>query len=129
LDNALQIRETANIRLSPEVYDFRIFATPNELFDTIVEKNKINNKSRVVAGYCWKWKSKKDLNEFDILFPQFNFKKQWNLNSSNTPWLIGKESVNQIGCIHTCQGLELDYVGVIVGNDLRYNNKALKPKN
>lgn len=125
LDNALQIRETANIRLSPEEYDFRIFATPNELFDTIVEKNKINNKSRVVAGYCWKWKSKKDLNEFDIVFPLFNFKKQWNLNSSNTPWLIGKESVNQIGCIHTCQGLELDYVGVIVGNDLRYNKKVI----
>lgn len=125
LDNALQIRETANIRLTQEEYDFRIFPTPNELFDTIVEKNKINNKSRVVAGYCWKWKSKKDLDEFDIVFPEFNFKKQWNLNSSNTPWLIGKDSVNQIGCIHTCQGLELDYVGVIIGNDLRYNKKVI----
>lgn len=125
LDNALQIRETANIRLTQEEYDFRIFSTPNELFDTIVEKNKINNKSRVVAGYCWKWKSKKDLDEFDIVFPEFNFKKQWNLNSSNTPWLIGKDSVNQIGCIHTCQGLELDYVGVIIGNDLRYNKKVI----
>lgn len=125
LDNALQIRETANIRLAPEEYDFRIFSTPNELFDKIVEKNKINNKSRVVAGYCWKWKSKKNLDEFDIVFPQFNFKKQWNLNSSNTPWLLGKESINQIGCIHTCQGLELDYVGVIVGNDLRYNKKVV----
>lgn len=125
LDNALQIRETANIRLAPEEYDFRIFSTPNELFDKIVEKNKINNKSRVVAGYCWKWMSKKNLDEFDIVFPQFNFKKQWNLNSSNTPWLLGKESINQIGCIHTCQGLELDYVGVIVGNDLRYNKKVV----
>ena len=125
LDNALQIRETANIRLAPEEYDFRIFSTRNELFDKIVEKNKINNKSRVVAGYCWKWKSKKNLDEFDIVFPQFNFKKQWNLNSSNTPWLLGKESINQIGCIHTCQGLELDYVGVIVGNDLRYNKKVV----
>lgn len=125
LDNALQIRETANIHLTPEEYDFRIFETPNELFDTIVEKNKINNKSRVVAGYCWKWKSKKNIEEYDIVFPQFNFKKQWNLNSSNIPWLIGNDSVNQIGCIHTCQGLELDYVGVIVGDDLRYDNKVI----
>ena len=125
LDNALQIRETANIRLTQEEYDFRIFSSPKELFDTIVEKNKINNKSRVVAGYCWKWKSKKDSNEYDIVFPEFNFKKQWNLSSENTPWLIGNDSVNQIGCIHTCQGLELDYVGVIIGNDLRYHNKVI----
>lgn len=125
LDNALQIRETANIRLTQEEFDFRIFSTPNELFDTIVEKNRINNKSRVVAGYCWKWNSKKNIDEFDIVFPEYNFQKQWNLNSSNTPWLIGEDSVNQIGCIHTCQGLELDYVGVIVGNDLRYNKKVI----
>lgn len=129
LDNALQIRETANIRLSQEEYDFRIFSSPNELFSAIVEKNKINNKSRVVAGYCWKWKSKTDLNEYDIVFPEFNFKKQWNLSSANTPWLIGEESVNQIGCIHTCQGLELDYVGVIVGEDLRYHKKVLSDVN
>ena len=125
LDNALQIRETANIRLSQEEYDFRIFSSPNELFNTIVEKNKINNKSRVVAGYCWKWKSRTDLNEYDIIFPEFNFRKQWNLNSANTPWLIGNESVNQIGCIHTCQGLELDYVGVIIGEDLRFYKKVI----
>ena len=125
LDNALQIRETANIRLTQEEYDFRIYSSPKDLFDTIVEKNKVNNKSRVVAGYCWKWKSKKDPNEYDIVFPEFNFKKQWNLSSSNTPWLIGSDSVNQIGCIHTCQGLELDYVGVIIGNDLRYHNKVI----
>ena len=125
LDNALQIRETANIRLTPEEFDFKIFSSPKELFDTIVEKNKINNKSRVVAGYCWKWNRKKAPNEYDIIFPEFNFKKQWNLSSESTPWLIGNASVNQIGCIHTCQGLELDYVGVIVGNDLRFHNKVI----
>ena len=126
LDNALQIRETANISLTQEEYDFKIFTSPNELFETIKQKNLINNKSRVVAGYCWDWKSKKDMSQFDIVFPQFNFKKQWNLNSANTPWLIGKDSIEQIGCIHTCQGLELDYVGVIIGNDLMYkNNKVL----
>lgn len=120
IDNALQIKETANVRLSSVDYDFRIFSDPNEMFNAIVEKNKINNKSRVVAGYCWDWNSKKDLTKYDIIIPQFNFKKQWNLNSSQLPWLIDKDSVNQIGCIHTCQGLELDYVGVIVGLDLRY---------
>jgi DUF2075 family protein len=45
----------------------------------------------------------------------------WNLGNSQT-WAIDAESVNEIGCIHTAQGLEFDYVGVIIGNDLRYEN-------
>lgn|SRR5574344_252491 len=122
LDNTLQISETANIFLSQEDYDFEIFSNPNELFNAISEKNKINNRSRVVAGYCWDWNSKKNQDAYDIIIPEFSFQKQWNLNSDKNLWIIGKDSINEIGCIHTCQGLELDYVGVIVGNDIRYEN-------
>ena len=122
LDNTLQITETANICLSQEDYDFKIFNDPNELFNAIIEKNKINNRSRVVAGYCWDWNSKKDPNAYDITIPQFSFQKRWNLNTDKNLWIIGNESINEIGCIHTCQGLELDYVGVIVGNDIRCEN-------
>ncbi len=126
LDNTLQIKETANIRLSSEEYDFRIFSSPNELFDTIKEKNRVNNRARVVAGYCWNWNSKKDPNDYDIKIPQFGFKKRWNLNTDKNLWIIGNDSVNEIGCIHTCQGLELDYIGVIVGKDIRFeNNKVI----
>ncbi len=60
LDNTLQINDTANIRLSQDDFDFRIFSDPNELRKTIEDKNKTNNKSRMVAGYCWDWKSKKN---------------------------------------------------------------------
>lgn len=122
LDNTLQIRETANIRLSVEDYDFRIFSDPNQLFETIKEKNKINNKARVVAGYCWDWNSKKNPNDYDIILPEFHFKKRWNLNTDKNLWIIGNNSIEEIGCIHTCQGLELDYVGVIIGPDMRYEN-------
>lgn len=122
LDNTLQIRETANIRLTAENYDFRIFSNPNELFETIKEKNKINNKARVVAGYCWDWNSKKNPNEYDIIIPEFNFKKRWNLNTDKNLWIIGNRSIEEVGCIHTCQGLELDYIGVIIGLDMRYEN-------
>lgn len=126
LDNTLQIKDTANIHLSAEDYDFKIFSDPNELFETIKTKNKRNNRSRVVAGYCWDWNSKKNTDSFDIIIPEFNFEKKWNLNSEKTPWIIGETSVDQIGCIHTCQGLELDYVGIIVGKDMRYeNNKVI----
>lgn len=122
LDNTLQITETANISLSQEDYDFEIFNNPNELFDTIYEKNRINNRSRVVAGYCWDWNSKKDPNKYDIIIPQFSFRKRWNLSTVKNLWIIESRSIEEIGCIHTCQGLELDYIGVIVGNDIRFEN-------
>ena len=124
LDNALQIRETANIHLTQEDYDFRIYDSPTEMFEEIKRKNETNNKSRVVAGYCWDWNSKQNRMAYDIVLPQFGFRKQWNFNS-NEPWLIGEKSIDQIGCIHTCQGLELDYVGVIVGPDLSYKNNRV----
>ncbi len=125
LDNALQIRETANIRLTEEDYDFRIYDSPTEMFEEIKRKNQSNNKSRVVAGYCWDWKSKQNHTAYDIIIPQFGFRKQWNFNS-NEPWLIGEKSIDQIGCIHTCQGLELDYIGVIIGPDLSYKNNRVE---
>lgn len=48
----------------------------------------------------------------------------WNLGNSKT-WAIDEASVNEVGCIHTCQGLEFDYVGVIIGDDLRYENNHI----
>jgi DUF2075 family protein len=125
LDNVLEIRETANFDLDNK-YDFKVFDNPNELRKAIEEKNKVNNKSRLVAGYCWNWisegKNKSDV--YDITIPEYNFGMSWNLGNSST-WAIDKESVNEIGCIHTCQGLEFDYVGVIIGDDLRYENNHI----
>jgi uncharacterized protein len=122
LDNALQIRETANIILTQDDFDFKIFTNPNELRDEITLKNKLNNKSRLVAGYCWDWVSKKDPSKKDVIIPEFNFEMKWNLQKDGSTWIIAEDSIHEIGCIHTCQGLELDYIGVIVGNDLRYKD-------
>lgn len=121
LDNLLQLRETANVLLSPDDFDFQIFDSPHALKDAIVSRNG-NNKARLVAGYCWDWVSKTDGYRDDIVIPEHHFSMKWNLNSYGQRWIIEPDSVNEIGCIHTCQGLELDYVGVIVGNDLRYEN-------
>lgn len=118
LDYILQIRETANTFFDVEDYDFKVLDSPSELRDTIFEKNKINNKARLVAGYCWPWKSKKDYLAKDIVFPEYDFAMKWNLTEDGMKWVIQPESVNEIGCIHTCQGLEVDYVGVIIGEDL-----------
>ncbi len=118
LDNSLQIRETANVKFDNIDYDFKIVDSPNELREIILEKNKLNNRARLVAGYCWNWDSQLNKVAYDIVIPEFDFKMRWNLKVDGNLWLIKPESVNEIGCIHTCQGLDLDYVGVIVGDDL-----------
>lgn len=88
----------------------------------LVEEKNVNNKSRIVAGYCWNWISngKNNSEIHDIEIPEYNFSMSWNLANSTT-WAIDSNSINEVGCIHTCQGLEFDYVGVIIGNDLRYD--------
>ena len=62
----------------------------------------------------------------DIEFPKFDFGMQWNLTDDGMLWLVKPDSINQIGCIHTCQGLELEYVGVIVGPDLVVRDGKVK---
>ena len=87
----------------------------------IFEKNKINNKSRLLAGYCWKWEKEgrenTDIHDIEI----DGLSMSWNLGNTDT-WAIDEDSVNEIGCIHTSQGLEFDYVGVIIGEDMRFEN-------
>jgi DUF2075 family protein/DNA replication protein DnaC len=123
IDDVLQIRETANANFIGGQYDFRVYDNPNLLRREIERLNKINNKSRIVAGYCWNWdkEGKNNPNYFDIVIPEYDFKMSWNLGNTET-WAIDENSVQEAGCIHTCQGLEFDYVGVIIGDDLRYEN-------
>ena len=117
LDNILEIKETANNSLEGIQYDFRVFDSPSEMRDAVIQKNK-NNKARIVAGYCWDWVSKNNASLFDIEFPEFQFAMQWNLTEDGGTYMIAPNSIDQAGCIHTCQGLELEYVGVIIGKDL-----------
>ena len=125
LDDALGIRVEPDSYFSAGKFDFQIVDSPTHLHELIKEKNKVNNKSRVVAGYCWEWVSRKDKNKVDIRFPEFKFEADWNLTEHGGKWIIHQDSVKDIGCIHTCQGLELDYVGVIIGPDLIVSNGKL----
>lgn len=122
LDHTLDIRETANQILDTAEYDFRVFDNPTDLHALIELKNRANNRSRVVAGYCWKWPSKKNPAAWDIDMPGIGYRRRWNLDKDGSLWIVAPESVEQVGCIHTCQGLELDYVGVIIGPDLAYRD-------
>ena len=122
LDDVLGIRETANKTLDGLEYDFQVLSNPNDLKELIFNKNKINNKARIVAGYCWNWISRADKSTFDISLPNFDFGMQWNLDTDGSLWIQAPDSVSEVGCIHTCQGLEVDYVGVIIGDDLIVRN-------
>lgn len=125
LDDTLDIRPTANTTLDTAEFDFRVLDSPAELHDLIELKNRGNNRSRVVAGYCWKWPSKRDPQAWDIELPAFGYRRRWNLDKDGSLWIITPDSVEQVGCIHTCQGLELDVVGVIIGPDLVFRDGSI----
>ena len=118
LDETLGVGADTAHYFSRDKFDFQIFDSPVKLHKTIKEKNKVNNKSRVVAGYCWEWISKKKPNLSDITIDEFGYKATWNLTADGSAWIISPKSVEEVGCIHTCQGLEVDYIGVIIGRDL-----------
>jgi uncharacterized protein len=122
VDNAFEIRQTANQTLEDINYDFRVFDSPVELRDAIIEKNRLRNRARLVAGYCWNWVSKKDSSTDDITISEYNFSMRWNLAEDANLWILKPDSVNEVGCIHTCQGLETDYIGVIIGPDFVVRN-------
>ncbi len=118
LDNTLQIKETANIYLGRDEFEFVILDNPAEMRDIIYDLNRESNKARMIAGYCWNWESKKKRNVYDIVFDEFGFHHRWNLEKDGMRWIISPESISEVGCIHTSQGLELEHVGVIVGKDM-----------
>ena len=121
VDNVLDIRDTANFDLEGIDYDIRICDSPEEMREIVIEKNSLANRARVLAGYCWEWiasgKNSSDVHDIKI----GDFEMSWNLGSGE-PFAVSETSINEAGCIHTSQGLEFDYVGVIIGDDMRYEN-------
>ena len=129
LNNILQIGEPVDIDINELNFDIKIFDDPNVLRDELRKKNEINNKARMIAGYCYDWDVKNHRGEYDI-YLENGFKAKWNLENDKV-WAINPSSFEEVGCIHTAQGLEFDYVGVLIGLDLRYdeaNNEIIIDK-
>ncbi len=120
LDNILEIHDTANYDLDGIDFDFRICESPSEVRDIVNAKNK-TGIARILAGYCWDWNKKeaKNTDYHDIQIGDFEM--SWNLGSGE-PFAVSDTSINEVGCIHTSQGLEFDYVGVILGKDIRFED-------
>lgn len=120
LNNLLELKQTANTTFEFNKLDVKVFDDPNEMRDKLRELNKINNKARMIAGYCYDWNVKNGRGEYDIELPN-NFKAKWNLENDDH-WAVNPNSFEEVGCIHTCQGMEFDYVGVFIGKDLIYRD-------
>lgn len=119
IDDVLEIKNTANKTLENKEFDIRVFDDPTSMRDALRLFNAIRNRSRMCAGYCYDWNVKNKRGDWDIVIEDFHAK--WNLENDNI-FAINPDSFDQIGCIHTVQGMEFDYVGVIIGKDLIYRD-------
>jgi DUF2075 family protein len=103
-----------------ESYDLRYFENIQEMVNAIKHKNSKHGLARLVAGYAWAWETKKQNGQnYDIDID--GLKLKW--NTTNIDWVNSRNAINEVGCIHTIQGYDLNYVGVIIGPELKYDPK------
>ena len=98
-------------------YDLLLFNSLGKMVERIKEKNKQLGLSRLIAGYSWEWRSNKDKNAYDIEIQ--GLKLKWNGTSND--WINSEKSIDEVGCIHTTQGYDLNYAGIIFGNEITFN--------
>ena len=130
----LLYNQRATAIFEKEEFDFKIFDTPNDLYNAILEKNSLpQTTARLCAGFCWPWSNHLDSNGNlikDVKIGSFAMPWETHGDIKKTPkgyvkwyeWAYKSEGIKQVGCIYTAQGFEFDYIGVIVGKDLIYNN-------
>ena len=119
IDRILQrTEETVDVDIRELNYVFRVFDSACEMREALRERNG-ENKARMVAGYCYDWNVKNGRGDVDIELSD-GFKARWNL-ANDKIWAINPRSFEEVGCIHTAQGLEFDYVGVLIGKDLTFD--------
>ena len=108
-------------------YEFLLYDHIRDLKAVLKQKEKEVGLCRLVAGYAWKWKTQnhsldqiRDQQLYDIEIEDERF--IW--NSVNEDWVNSANAINEVGCIHTVQGYDLNYAGVIIGPELGYDEQA-----
>lgn len=101
-------------------YEFRLLDSPSEMRELIRAKDQTHGLARLVAGFAWEWVSRGKLDVNDIELD--GFAMPW--NRTQVDWISSPGSLDQVGSIHTVQGYDLNYAGVIIGPDLRYDPVA-----
>ena len=124
IQNILNCKQ--KLKITFKEYDLKLYEDVDDMISEIKKKNKEVGLCRNIAGYAWDWKTKgKSLssiikeNLFDI---EINgYKYIW--NRTDTDWINSPNSINEIGCIHTTQGFDLNYAGIILGPEIDYDNE------
>jgi DUF2075 family protein len=98
-------------------YDLLLFENFSDFVNELREKNKKHQLSRFIAGYAWPWISQNDPNAFDIEIE--NIKLKW--NSTAIDYINSDIDAQEVGCIHTTQGYDLNYAAIIFGPEIIYN--------
>lgn len=120
IDKLLQCRLDRNEKFSSKDYEFVLFDSLEEMVGEIKARNEESGLSRLIAGYAWEWRSKnmkKGEEIYDIEIE--NVKLRW--NSTSVDWINSYEAIDEVGCIHTTQGYDLNYSGIIFGNEISYD--------
>ncbi|CAM4410819.1 DUF2075 domain-containing protein [Paenibacillus alkaliterrae] len=126
VDDLFGIQETGNFNgWDKDSFDFRVVDSPHRLYELIKDKQSKGHKARILAGYAWNWTAPNQGNSNgqidDVILDEHQFKMPWNGYAIRESWAIHPDGIDQVGCVHTTQGLEFDYIGIIVGDDLKYN--------
>jgi hypothetical protein len=135
IDNTLGIHQTANQiwNAKSESFDFRIYRSADDLEKAIRERAEAGASARLVAGFCWPWSQPREDGQLvdDIIID--DFRRPWNARPEATHlapgipkatlWAYDAAGINQVGCVYTAQGFEFDYVGLIWGRDLQFDQE------
>ncbi len=117
VDELLHVKRNSGETYSPKNYELFIFDSLIDLYSELTAREKLDGLCRLVAGYSWPWSSKEDKAAIDIEIEGLEF--QW--NQTDKDWINSPNAFNEIGCIHTTQGYDLNYAGVIFGKEINYN--------
>ncbi|WP_409524203.1 DNA/RNA helicase domain-containing protein [Nitrincola sp. MINF-07-Sa-05] len=120
IDKLLNCRVDDGAVFTTKNYEFEVFDSLGDMVNTLNEKERQVGLSRMIAGYSWPWVSKRDVDAYDIVIGGVHLR--W--NSTNTDWINKENSHKEVGCIHTTQGYDLNYAGIIFGEEIRYDPQS-----
>ena len=117
VDDLLNLRLSDTKKFSAKKYELLVFDELSDMVKEISRKNKKHGLARLVAGYAWPWVSRKEPSLYDIEIGDVRLR--W--NSTNVDWINAQGAESEVGCIHTTQGYDLNYTGIIFGHEIRYD--------
>ena len=104
-------------------YDVKVMDSMTDMMKEWEKKNKSGHQLRLIAGYTHEWVSQKDEEQYDFSYDNGNVLLKWNVKKADRAAVLDDKQIKNVFCIHTIQGLEVEYAGVIIGKDLTYNKQ------